>query len=60
MSSLLLESTRSGFVESVHHVTVAVDGCTGVCFGLPLRAMATAYACLGMSELEPAGRLWFS
>lgn len=30
-----------------------VDGCTTVCFGLPLRAMALAYARLGVSE-EPA------
>ncbi|HEX8819656.1 MAG TPA: asparaginase [Archangium sp.] len=35
----------------------AVDGCTAVCFGLPLRAMALAYARFGVSELEPAKRL---
>jgi L-asparaginase II len=35
----------------------AVDGCTAVCFGLPLRAMAMAYARFGVSELEPARRL---
>jgi L-asparaginase II len=35
----------------------AVDGCTAVCFGLPLRAMALAYARFGVSELEAAKRL---
>ncbi|WP_375770908.1 asparaginase [Archangium gephyra] len=35
----------------------AVDGCTAVCFGLPLRAMAMAYARFGVSELEAAMRL---
>jgi L-asparaginase II len=35
----------------------AVDGCTAVCFGLPLRAMALAYARFGVSELEAARRL---
>ena len=34
---------------------LAVDGCTAVCFGLPLQAMATAYARFGVSE-EPAAR----
>ncbi|MDY7226821.1 asparaginase [Hyalangium rubrum] len=34
---------------------LGVDGCTAVCFGLPLSAMATAYARLGTSE-EPAAR----
>jgi L-asparaginase II len=33
----------------------APDGCTAVCFGLPLRAMALAYARLGASR-EPAAR----
>lgn len=33
----------------------APDGCTAVCFGLPLRAMALAYARLGVSR-EPAAR----
>lgn len=35
----------------------AVDGCTAVCFGLPLRAMALAYARFGVSELDAARRL---
>jgi L-asparaginase II len=30
-------------------LSLAVDGCTAVCFGLPLQAMATAYAQLGVS-----------
>ena len=34
---------------------LAVDGCTAVCFGLPVQAMALAYARLGASE-EPAAR----
>jgi L-asparaginase II len=34
---------------------LGVDGCTAVCFALPLSAMATAYARLGTSE-EPAAR----
>lgn len=34
-------------------VVQGVDGCTTVCFGLPLRAMALAYARLGVSD-EPA------
>lgn len=36
-------------------VAQAVDGCNTVCFGVPLRAMAGAYARLGASE-EPAAR----
>jgi len=35
----------------------AVDGCTAVCFGLPLTAMALSYARFGVSELEAARRL---
>jgi len=34
-------------------IELGVDGCTTVCFGLPLGAMALAYARLGVSE-EPA------
>lgn len=34
-------------------IELAVDGCTAVCFGLPLHAMATAYARLAASN-EPA------
>jgi len=36
-------------------IRLAVDGCTAVCFGLPLQAMATAYARLGASD-DPAAR----
>jgi L-asparaginase II len=36
---------------------LGVDGCTAVCFGLPLVAMATAYARLGTSEEAAARRL---
>ncbi|MDH4131899.1 MAG: asparaginase [Gemmatimonadota bacterium] len=35
----------------------AVDGCAAVCFGLPLRAMALAYARLGVSAEPAATRL---
>jgi L-asparaginase II len=38
-------------------VRLGVDGCTAVCFGLPLSAMATAYARLGTSEEEAARRV---
>ncbi|HSP78672.1 MAG TPA: asparaginase [Myxococcaceae bacterium] len=38
-------------------VWLAVDGCTAVCFGLPLKALATAYARFGVSEEAPARRL---
>lgn len=34
-------------------IVAGVDGCTTVCFGLPIRAMAMAYARLGTS-VEPA------
>jgi L-asparaginase II len=35
----------------------AVDGCTAVCFGLPLRAMALAYARFGAATDPAAARL---
>lgn len=38
-------------------IRLGVDGCTAVCFGLPLRAMATAYARFGMSGGSAARRL---
>ncbi len=38
-------------------IHLGVDGCTTVCFALPLSAMAMAYARLGTSEEEPARRL---
>ncbi len=38
-------------------VVLAVDGCTATCFGLPLRAMALAYARLAGDGGEPAARL---
>jgi L-asparaginase II len=51
---LLSEVTRwTG--QSRDALKLGVDGCTAVCFGLPLRAMATAYARLGASA-EPAAR----
>ena len=38
-------------------IVAGVDGCTTVCFGLPLRAMAAAYARLGVTEEPAAARL---
>jgi L-asparaginase II len=43
----------TGLSRSALHL--GVDGCTAVCFGLPLRAMAVAWARLGTSA-EPAAR----
>jgi L-asparaginase II len=39
-------------------LVLAVDGCTTVCFGLPLRAMALGYARFGVSADKDARRLW--
>ncbi len=36
---------------------LAVDGCTTVCFGLPLRAMARGYARFGVADTAAARRL---
>lgn len=38
-------------------VALAVDGCTAACFGLPLRAMALAYARLATDSGPALGRL---
>lgn len=38
-------------------VFCSVDGCNTVCFALPLRAMATAYARFGVASETPARRL---
>src|ERR1051325_8162731 len=38
-------------------VRLAVDGCTAVCFGLPLRRMALGYARLAASDAPPARRV---
>ncbi len=38
-------------------IRLAVDGCTAVCHGLPLSAMALAYARLGSSDDSPAVRI---
>jgi len=46
-------SRWTGVAQS--ELQLGVDGCTAVCFGLPLSAMATGYARLGTSE-EPAAR----
>ncbi len=39
-------------------VTQAVDGCTTVCYGLPLAAMALSYARLGTDPDPDLRRLW--
>jgi len=41
----------------VDRMTFAVDGCAAVCFGLPLKAMALAYARFGVSQEPAATRL---
>lgn len=41
--------------QSRDTLRLGVDGCTAVCFALPVRAMATAYARLGVSS-EPAAQ----
>lgn len=41
-----------------HEIVLAVDGCTTVCFGLPIRAMAVAYARFAASEEPACRRLW--
>lgn len=51
---ILLEIARWSGVAAAD-LTLAVDGCTAVCFGLPVQAMALAYARLGASQ-EPAAR----
>jgi len=38
-------------------IVLGVDGCTTVCFAMPLRAMATAYARFGVSEAPAAVRV---
>jgi len=53
---LLTEVARwSGLATGAIHT--AVDGCNTVCYGLPLRAMATAYAALGRASEAPALRI---
>jgi len=41
----------------VPDIVLGVDGCTTVCYGLPLAAMALAYARLGASALPAAERI---
>lgn len=38
-------------------IALSIDGCTAVCFGLPLRAMALAYARFGASDQAAPRRL---
>jgi L-asparaginase II len=40
------------------HLALGVDGCTTVCYGLPVRRMALAYARFGVSD-DPAARRIF-
>jgi L-asparaginase II len=39
-------------------IVLSVDGCTTVCFGLPIRGMALAYARFGTSSDPACARLW--
>ena len=41
-----------------NELVLAVDGCTTVCFGLPLRRMAQAYARFGRSTRPEVRTLW--
>ena len=41
-----------------NELVLAVDGCTTVCFGLPLRRMAQAYARFGVSARPEVRTLW--
>jgi L-asparaginase II len=43
--------------ETRDRILLAVDGCTAVCFGLPLRRMALAYARLGASAESAPRRI---
>ena len=53
---ILAEVERwTGLAEG--QIRLGVDGCTTVCFGLPLRAMALAYARFGASDDPSAVRL---
>ncbi len=49
----ILDSVAAWTWASKESIVQAVDGCAAVCFGLPLRAMALAYARFGVA-VEPA------
>ena len=51
----ILEAVARWTGAECREIRLAVDGCTAVCFGLPLRRMAHAYAQLGTAE-DPAAR----
>ncbi|MCP3104559.1 asparaginase [Myxococcus sp. K15C18031901] len=51
----ILEGVARWTGEPRESLWLGVDGCTAVCFGLPLAAMARAYARLGVAE-EPSAR----
>ncbi|HEV8356074.1 MAG TPA: asparaginase [Gemmatimonadales bacterium] len=51
----ILEAVARWTGADGREILLAVDGCTAVCFGLPLRRMAHAYARFGLVE-EPAAR----
>lgn len=50
-----LEAIAEWSGQPAETIRLAVDGCTAVCHGLPLAAMALAYARLGASD-DPAAR----
>lgn len=42
----------------LEEIALTVDGCATVCYGLPVRAMALAYARFGASDEPACRRLW--
>lgn len=53
---ILVEISRWTGVAA-HDIRLSVDGCTAVCFGLPVAAMARAYARLGAVRDAELGRV---
>jgi L-asparaginase II len=53
----ILEEVATWTATPPAAIARSVDGCTAVCFGLPLRAMALAYAKLGASREAAPRRL---
>jgi L-asparaginase II len=53
---ILAEVARWTGVPS-ESISLGVDGCTTVCFGMPLRGMALAYARFGISDEPAAARV---
>jgi L-asparaginase II len=58
VQTAILERVERYTGLSRDQITLAVDGCTTVCFGLPVRAMAGAYARFGLTDRPAARRIW--